>query len=436
MTEASLLWALVRPILPQRLAELPSGPSFEARAGELVLYLAGGGGDDDDDDHNGQQQWWWEAGVVATRPVHGMRPTADDLLPLPLPAPGSPGSTKMMTTTTMMMTSSDASFTVEMAVDPAAGADKTPSFRSAYRHVRHLRPLAYYGEVLAGVPREHWHASVHNALKAMASQAPSCKRRYRGKYPFASVLCQGMWVGSELIVVGDAIRVRLGGGGSGSNNHTNNNNENGDGEEHDDNDDDDDVGVMVVDRISVDVVFKDHDGRFREAGTQFSGPIFCARPNAYSAEAVDVGGPEWAQLPVSMRATSAATASATATEASVATTAATATTTWYRTHARDATGIVPIDSVVGRYYEPFAVEAWLGRPPRPTDGLAAIMAARDWASAQETRAPKIGGRWYRAEHRQQQLGLERFHRLPVKRGGPVEGISGGMQRRMLEQLRS
>ena len=98
------------------------------------------------------------------------------------------------------------SYKVEWFPNPTS-EDKDFSWRSEYVPLGHLRPFRYFGQILGGTARTEWHRTVSNAITAMATCAVTDKFHVRGAWPTVEFRCRGVWLGSELIVVGDTIDV-------------------------------------------------------------------------------------------------------------------------------------------------------------------------------------------------------------------------------------
>jgi hypothetical protein len=97
-------------------------------------------------------------------------------------------------------------FRVETIPDPNKG-DKSASKQYRYLPLRSIRPLAHWQYVLHGFPRKKLHPSVHHGLTLMTSISLVDKYEFTGEWPNGSVHCKGLYIGSELITIGDAVRI-------------------------------------------------------------------------------------------------------------------------------------------------------------------------------------------------------------------------------------
>lgn len=88
---------------------------------------------------------------------------------------------------------------------PPNQPNKSLSLRYVYVPMQHIRPLAFWKEVLNGVQNPH--ESLVNAQTVMATAALVGRRRFKGNWPNASIFCSGIYIGSEFIQEEDLIRL-------------------------------------------------------------------------------------------------------------------------------------------------------------------------------------------------------------------------------------
>ena len=100
----------------------------------------------------------------------------------------------------------NAGFRVETLPDPN-GWNKSASKRYQYVSLRHIRPLSHWQVMLEGINEKRWHPSIKNALTCMTSVSLVKKWRVNGEWPNAMIRCKACYLGSELIVVGDTVRI-------------------------------------------------------------------------------------------------------------------------------------------------------------------------------------------------------------------------------------
>ncbi|OQU98760.1 hypothetical protein CLAIMM_04493 [Cladophialophora immunda] len=98
-------------------------------------------------------------------------------------------------------------FRVETFPDPNNEEDKTMSKQYRYLPLRNIRPLSHWQMLLRGIPRTKWHASIEHAMTCMTSLSLLEKWCFKGDWPDATIRCKGIYIGSELITVGDAVRI-------------------------------------------------------------------------------------------------------------------------------------------------------------------------------------------------------------------------------------
>lgn len=83
------------------------------------------------------------------------------------------------------------------------------SFSKQYKYVtlRQIRPLVFWKDLLHGFTPEAYHPTVYNALTVASTLSLVGKYRFRGTWPAANVYCHAMYIGAELLAVGDTIRL-------------------------------------------------------------------------------------------------------------------------------------------------------------------------------------------------------------------------------------
>ena len=98
-------------------------------------------------------------------------------------------------------------FRVETFPDPNDDLNKSFSKQYKYISLRQIRPLPHWQFLLKGIDLEKIDPSVKYALTCMNSVSLFERHMIKGEWPNAKVLCKGMFLGSELIAVGDAVRI-------------------------------------------------------------------------------------------------------------------------------------------------------------------------------------------------------------------------------------
>jgi len=97
-------------------------------------------------------------------------------------------------------------FRVEPFPEPN-NKDKALSKQYKYVPLHHIRPFVLWQEFVKGISQTEWHPTIKNALTVMSSMSLLEKYRFRGTWPNATILCRGIYIGSELICVGDTVRI-------------------------------------------------------------------------------------------------------------------------------------------------------------------------------------------------------------------------------------
>lgn len=161
-------------------------PHYVPRLGETVLFIRTN--DSDDTSTAGKQldERKWEAGVITQMPKESI--SEEDLF-------SDVGKEQGV---------NYSGFRVEPLSDP--GTDNKP-YASQHKYVPlHLiRPFVFWRDCLKDLPETDWHPTIWHALTVMSSLCVVGRYRFRGVWPNATVFCQGVYIGSELITVGDVV---------------------------------------------------------------------------------------------------------------------------------------------------------------------------------------------------------------------------------------
>ncbi|KAI9817154.1 MAG: hypothetical protein M1827_001266 [Pycnora praestabilis] len=196
----SMDWRAERHLLPERIQKDVHQYSFIPRAGELVLFVREIVGnivfdlaleehrivDPATKKYTGYPQW--EAGTV-----------------------GQVAEEKVLIEDIIMETKKEynvnrSGFRIECMSD-LNNHQKGYSKQYKYVPMHHIRPLCFWQEHMNGIDREDWHPTVKHALKATSSFSLVGKYRFRGQWPNATLFCKGIYLGAEVIFVGDAVRL-------------------------------------------------------------------------------------------------------------------------------------------------------------------------------------------------------------------------------------
>ncbi|OAX82895.1 hypothetical protein ACJ72_02751 [Emergomyces africanus] len=97
-------------------------------------------------------------------------------------------------------------FRIETFPDPNS-SNKDLSRQYKYVPLSCIRPLNYWQIFLQGIHPDQYHPSIKNALTIMCSCSVVDKYHFKGVWPDATVYCKGIFVGSELLIRGDGVRL-------------------------------------------------------------------------------------------------------------------------------------------------------------------------------------------------------------------------------------
>ncbi|KAF1998676.1 hypothetical protein P154DRAFT_403012, partial [Amniculicola lignicola CBS 123094] len=197
----SMDWRCEQEILPKTLKKLHEDPKWSPRAGELVIFVKKLDPDVEIScDASGMfklydlvEHVWlgdpsWEAGVVGQPPAE-----ATDIEDL-------------VHEMEKKLNLSYSGLRVEPLPDPNS-TDKSLSKQYKYIPLHQARPFVFWKEILGGIKEECWHATILHAMKVMSSFSLVGKHRFRGTWPNAQIYCHGIYLGSELLCVGDTVRL-------------------------------------------------------------------------------------------------------------------------------------------------------------------------------------------------------------------------------------
>ena len=196
----SLDWKAEQAILPEILEELQQNPQWLPRRGDIVLYVrrlpAGVEMFHDSGEfklrHIESGAWVghpsWEAGVIGQTPAE--RVSIEDLV-------REYGKKQNV---------SSSGVRVEPIPSPNNN-DKSLSKQYEYIPLHYTRPFVFWADLLGSIPEEKWHPTIKNALTTMSSFSLMGKHHFRGTWPEAQIYCHAIYVGAEMIAVGDTVRL-------------------------------------------------------------------------------------------------------------------------------------------------------------------------------------------------------------------------------------
>jgi len=200
-------WRVGHDLLKELLDDWKSQPRFAPRTGELVLFVSdlkvGETLAWDDDSHTWRKAEQdtgimlarpkWEAGVITQMPLQLV--DAVDLTQLP--------NTKDNVV--------NSGYRVEPLAKPG-NDDKRFAKQHRYLPLHGIRPLTYWQDCLHDLPETDWHPTVKHALSVTNTFCVIGRNRFKAvrdelSGSQATVFCRGAYIGSELITVGDAVRL-------------------------------------------------------------------------------------------------------------------------------------------------------------------------------------------------------------------------------------
>ena len=368
----SMDWRAEQELLPELLSKIKRSPQWMPRVGEIVLFVRTLPKDVHIIRHpiNGDYRMYddstklwlerptWEAGLVGQTPTETM--TIEDL---------STNGDKEGTVT---------NFSVRVEPLPDVNSlDKSISKRHKYVPVRQIRPFVLWKQLLNQVTE--WHPTIRNALAVTSVFSLTGKYRFRGTWPEASVYCRGIYIGHEMLAVGDTVRL--------SPNTTF--------------DQTTCTDILVINSIRLRLFNLDKssendwdEGRPYNSNVWVHGTAFTSDVERVNKEWLSDADPPSLAHDYSEE--------------------------WYPLHPPDKELAVPFSRIIGRLHEREAMETWLDA--RSTDdgavlldaGREALVDARGYSVAHNKRIERqVDERWDWGDHRAQSLDLHTINGLDV-----------------------
>jgi len=400
--ESSFDWIIDRKHIQAHLKPIKTQPRFLPRTGEVVLFVRALQKDDyialDTEDrkfkvHNHKAQTpssvlMWEAGLITQLPEEPV------------------GSSDLLLEQYKEHQTNYSGYRIEPM--PAIASDDKPwSKRCAYVALHHIRPFAFYRELHKGVRPKDYHPTVQHTLVAMSSFCLFEKYHFKGTWPSATIFNRGFYIGPELAMVGDVIRLAPGKGRDPTRV----------------------TDIMRITSVKMKLIHLDaadnpeyesveddqDQDRSYDSCVHIAGHAFTTDPTrAWGTDAVPIS-PDSGPLPQGIEGYGK----------------------WYRLNNPEARWEVPFTSVLGRCYEDQAVSLWLSpKQPSMTDttlssfsaikqhrsldgrqespdlsaGLYGIMQARSYSTKNDPRIEKeFEKTWFWADTRIEQLDLHEVH---------------------------
>lgn len=196
-------------LLPDHLTRIEHQHSFIPRLGELVLWIPNfpDGHYLMQDSKTSHYKFFdfkekrfcgfpdWRAGVVTAAPSSSVPDGPIDFGDL-LDTPNknsSPNTT---------------GFRIETLPDLNDPLNKPMSRQYKSVPLHHIRPLSHWQPILRGIHESELHPSVKNGFTFATSISLLEKFKASGQWPTASIHCKGVYIGAELITVGDTVRLK------------------------------------------------------------------------------------------------------------------------------------------------------------------------------------------------------------------------------------
>lgn len=180
----------------------PAQPSYVPRMGEIVLFARNVSDEAIAWDASaqvlrvvdpGSQTWLdrvkWEAGVVTQMPIDSV--TEEDLKSVP------PHKRQNVAYT---------GFRVEPIPEPS-NDDKPYTQQHKYVPLHAIRPFSFWKECIGGLQEHKWHPTIKHALTVASSFCLLGRYSFKGLWPEATLFARGVYLGAELIMVGDTVRL-------------------------------------------------------------------------------------------------------------------------------------------------------------------------------------------------------------------------------------
>lgn len=196
----SMEWRVEQELLPDLRRKVVDNPQWAPRVGDIVLYVRDLPGDihilqypitKDYRMYNEKEKQWldqpaWEAGMITQAAMEEV--TLNDLC-----ENGQKEGNVIYS---------------GVRVEPLPDVndpDKSLSKRHKYVPIRHTRPFVLWKHFLHQT--QNWHPTILNAQLITATMSLTGKHRFKGVWPEASIYSRAMYLGYEMIAVGDAVRL-------------------------------------------------------------------------------------------------------------------------------------------------------------------------------------------------------------------------------------
>lgn len=392
---SSMDWRAERKRLSEYLTMLNLQASYIPRAGEIVLWTPSLEGELSWNYDEGRIEMYsqsknrwlgppeWRAGVI------GQVPEEDIVLQ------------DLVETTKKKREVNYSGFRVETFPNPN-GTDKSYSLQYKYVHLRCIKPFNAWELFLQGTAREALHPSIENALTIMSSFSFLDKYRFRGTWPNATVYSRGIFIGAELLLIGDAVRLKPTGYAAKSHQKA------------------EVTDIMVIESIRLELTSCVDDPQLEQLAERYAariqGPTYTTSRRRAQAVSKSTSPPEplthdeviqeFQYVGMSMYGN------------------------WYRLNPPGTKVEVSQDMIVGRCYEPDSMALLFGRISFGLD-VHGVLVAREYSRRADERIPK-GKRWFWGDFRTQTLAIDTLNGQDV--GHYSESRDVGMWRANLKVI--
>ncbi|KAJ5807764.1 hypothetical protein N7474_009033 [Penicillium riverlandense] len=306
----------------------------------------------------------WFAGIITQTPLEEI--LCQEIITPEDREPGNSASNKGPKDWTSSL------FRVEALPHPIED-DKSDSLFNKYLPLSCIKPFGFWQCFLHNIPRDKWDPSIENAMITMSSWSVVSRYRFKGTWPNASIFCQGIWIGAELLAVGDRVRLRpLSRDGTNLSQVTD---------------------VMVIETIEVHLKDCIDDPDDEHLADQYSSRI---KGKIYTLDKNRPDTAVFGNIPLQSMSMEEV---ATALNLNIMNKYG----HWYRV-AEGKTAVVSQDMILGRCYEPDAHLFHWGNHNLGND-LPAILAGRDYSRIADARMPERST-WFWGDYRAETLGLE------------------------------
>lgn len=264
-------------------------------------------------------------------------------------------------------------FRVETLPDPLS-RDKSYSLHYKYVHLKCIKPFNAFEVFLQRIPREKFHPSIEYAMTVMSSFSLLNKARFKGTWPNASIYSQAIFLGAELLLVGDAVRLKP--KGCTAENAM----------------DSSLTDVLVIDEIRLDLVDCIDDYQSEQIAESYR---------------VRVRGKVYTNSPLRATTVSKSRSIRPLSHDQVISafkyTGMSGYGDWYRLH-RGTQAEVSLDMIVGRCYEPDAMQVLFGSLSLSRD-LHGVLMGREYSRQTDERIAE-GKHWFWGDYRTQTLAID------------------------------